>query len=55
MKTTKKGKKINKTTKKFKGGIRQNNMAQFMTQTAGYNSIFIDTQSGGQRDRKSVV
>ena len=47
MKNTKKSKKTNKTTKRYKGGIRKNNVSTFITQTAGYNSIFVDGQSGG--------
>jgi hypothetical protein len=47
MKNTKRIRKTNKSTKKYKGGIRRNNVAQFITQTAGYNSIFNDIQSGG--------
>jgi len=47
MKNTKKNRKNNKSTKKQKGGIRRNNVAQFITQTAGYNSIFNDTKTGG--------
>lgn len=47
MKNTKKSKKMNKTTKRYKGGIRKNNVSTFITQTAGYNSIFVDGQSGG--------
>ena len=48
MKNTKKTKKSNKTTRRYKGGIRRNNVSTFITQTAGYNSIFGDTLTGGQ-------
>jgi hypothetical protein len=48
MKNTKKYRKINKSTRRHKGGIRRNNVSQFITQTAGYNSIFNDSQTGGQ-------
>jgi hypothetical protein len=48
MKNTKKSKKTNKTTRRYKGGIRRNNVSTFITQTAGYNSIFGGTLTGGQ-------
>ena len=40
MKNTKKFKKNSSKTKKYKNGGRKNNMTSFITQTAGYNSIF---------------
>ena len=51
MKNTKKGRKLNGKTKKYKKGgqRRQENYSQsFITQTAGYNSLFNDIQKGGQ-------
>lgn len=47
MKNTKKSKKTNKTTRRYKGGIRRNNVSTFITQTAGYNSIFGSSLHGG--------
>jgi len=47
MKNTKKIKKNSGKTKKSKNGGRKNSMATFITQTAGYNSIFGDSRQVG--------